>query len=202
MGHIITKTSLYSIAYATKPIEVFIQQLLHYKINVIADVRSVPYSKVFHHYHKEAIAQRLKQAGIQYVYLGEELGPRSKDPKHYNPQGQVQFKRIMQSPLFIHGIKRLQTGLNKGYRIALMCAEKDPATCHRSLLLGHPLLKEYQLNVQHIDHQGDIENQQQLEQRLVDIHNLTHDLFMSEEEKYEHAYHQQHEQYAYIKPDE
>ena len=73
--------ALYSIGYATKPLEEFLRQLQQHRIDAIADVRSVPYSRAFHDYHRESLAKRLREAGIAYVYLGEELGPRSKDPR-------------------------------------------------------------------------------------------------------------------------
>ena len=47
---------LFSIGYATKPIDVFVAQLKHFDIQAVADVRSVPYSKAFHDYHQEAVA--------------------------------------------------------------------------------------------------------------------------------------------------
>merc|ERR1711916_244013 len=128
-------STLFSIGYATKPLATFLQQLQDRQVQAVADVRSVPYSKRFHDYHREALAGRLRQAGMYYVYLGDELGPRSKDPAHYDGHGQVQFERLQRSPLFLAGIDRVLAGLAKGMRIALMCAEKDPAVCHRSLLV-------------------------------------------------------------------
>lgn len=199
---------LYTIGYATKPLNVFIEQLKHYKIDVVADVRSVPYSKVFHDYHREAIANSLKQANIRYVYLGEELGPRSKNDAHYNECGQVQFDRLMKSELFKAGIERIELGLKKTYSIALMCAEKDPATCHRSLLIAyfleHRVMDEESSNrnnieVLHIQHDGTIETQCDLEQRLLDLHDLSSDLFMSPKESKEQAYKRQLEATSYIK---
>lgn len=194
---------LFTIGYATKPLDIFIQQLKRYQINVIADVRSVPYSKVFHEYHRESIQQHLHSNNIRYVYVGEELGPRSKNPEHYDENDQVQFDRLMQSDLFQQGIERLRNGLNKGYRIALMCAEKDPACCHRSLLIGYYLShlthKIAELDVQHISHNGELETQDHLEQRLCEIHELTTDLFMSSQERLHEAYQKQLRDTSYRK---
>ena len=198
-----TSAKIYTIGYATKALDNFIQQLKRYRIDVVADVRSVPYSKVFHDYHREAIQGALKQHGIRYVYLGDELGPRSKEPSHYDDSGQVQFDRLMQAPLFKDGIERLFNGLDKGFSIALMCAEKDPATCHRSLLIGY-FLEHYQnakkLEILHIDHFGELEQQDQLEQRLCQHHGIEMDLFMSAEERQQQAYQLQLKQTSYRKP--
>lgn len=192
---------LYSIGYATKPIDIFIEQLKRYGITALADVRSVPFSKVFFDYHQGAIAGHLKRAGIQYVYLGEELGPRSKDDNHYDEYRQVQFNRLMLSPLFQQGIDRLKTGLERGYNIGLMCAEKDPATCHRSLLIGYALKHQLSMELAHITHNGELETQQALEERLPHIHDLEEDLFLSSDEKLEQAYQLQLKKTSYRRPE-
>lgn len=191
---------LYSIGYATKPIEIFIQQLQDYGINAIADVRSVPYSKTFHDYHREALMETLKRQQIHYVYLGEELGPRSKVDEHYDECGQVQFDRLMQSPLYQQGVRRLQTGLEKGMSIALMCAEKDPADCHRSLLIGFQLQRELGIDLAHIRHDGKLESQGEMEIRMAQTHGLAADLFSTPEEQAELGCRAQAKLKAYRRP--
>lgn len=192
---------LYSIGYATKPIGTFLEQLQRYNITAVADVRSVPFSKVFYDYHQGAIEGHLKRAGIDYVYLGEELGPRSKDDSHYDECRQVQFDRLMCAPLFQQGIDRLKNGLAKGYNIGLMCAEKDPATCHRSLLIGYALKHQLNMELQHITHDGELESQQALEERLPELHSLEEDLFLSRDEKMQQAYQLQLRKTSYRRPE-
>lgn len=192
--------ALYSIGYATKPIAVFLQQLHDYGITAVADVRSVPFSNAFFDYHQGAIAGHLKRAGIQYVYLGNELGPRSKVDAHYDDCGQIQFDRLMQAPLFLQGVERLQRGLQRGYRIALMCAEKDPATCHRSLLIGNALRQQLGMELNHITHDGGLEPQQALLERLPELHQLEEDLFLSRDEKLDQAYRLQLKKTSYRRP--
>ena len=191
---------LYTIGYATKPLDTFLQQLHHYGVSAVADVRSVPYSKVFHDYHRESLQRSLQRAGIAYVWLGEELGPRSKDAAHYNADGQVQFARLMASHLFLRGIARLQQGQQKGFRIALVCAEKDPAVCHRSLLIGHYWARQGGVGPVHICHDGSTESQSELEQRLRQLHGAGDDLFASGQEQVERAWDQQCKQCAYVLP--
>lgn len=193
---------LFSIGYATKPIDIFLQQLRDHNIAAIADVRSVPYSKVFHDYHREPLAATLKKQGIAYVYLGEELGPRSKDDSHYNEKQQVQFDRLMQSSPYLQGVQRLQAGLAKGMNIAMMCAEKDPADCHRSLLIAYHLKKELSIQVQHITHDGSLESQAAMEQRLLQEHKLGNDLFLTGEEQVTLAWQLQSQQKAYKREQE
>jgi hypothetical protein len=75
------------------------------------------------------------------------------------------YDRIAQLPVFAEGIERLLTGLSK-YRIAVMCAEQDPLTCHRTILVCHELRK-YGVTIEHIGGTGVIENNEQAERRLV-----------------------------------
>ncbi len=191
---------LYSIGYATKPFEVFLAQLQHYRIDAVADVRSVPYSKAFDDYHREALQNRLKAHGIRYVYLGDQLGPRSADPSHYDASGQVQFDRLMASALFGEGLERLQTGLQKGFCIALMCAEKDPAICHRSLLIGYALKRQMEVELLHIGFRGELETQTELEHRLMALTDTQPDIFTDQNACLELAYQRALKQHAYRKP--
>ena len=191
--------TLFSIGYATKPLTEFMVQLQSYEVNVVADVRSVPYSAAFHDYHRELLQRALKQQGISYVYLGKELGPRSTNPAHYDATGRVQYDRLQRADNFLHGIERLLTGLDKALNIALLCAEKDPAFCHRSLLIGHHLARANALPIQHIGCDGALESQAELEQRLVSLHDLEQDLFAAADDLAELAYKRQVQATSYRK---
>lgn len=192
---------MFTIGYATKPINDFIAQLHRQHVTVVADIRSVPYSKAFFDYHQEALMLHLQNAGIRYVYLGPELGPRSRDPAHYDEANQVQFDRLMQSGLFRSGITRLFDGMNKGYSIALVCACKDPAICHRSLLVGWSLKHQFNHELNHILHDGGVESQTALERRLLTLTGTAPDIFTGEEAAHQLAYQRQCQACAYRKPD-
>jgi uncharacterized protein (DUF488 family) len=191
---------MFTIGYATKPIEDYISQLKYYGVTVVADARSVPFSKRFFDYHQDALRRHLHHAGIRYVYLGDELGPRSKDPGHYDDRSQVQFDRLMDSDLFQSGIKRLFDGQQKGFSIALTCACRDPAICHRALLIGWALLHKHQLDLQHILHEGTLETQSELERRLLQMTATVPDIFTGEAGALSLAYQRQCQACAYRKP--
>lgn len=192
--------TLYSIGYATKDVGVFLTQLRTQGINAIADVRSVPYSKMFHDYHRETLARNLKAHGIHYVYLGEELGPRSKNDDHYDDNGQVQFERLQNTAIFRQGIERIFSGLNKGLSIAMLCAEKDPAICHRSLLVGDYFLDQHRIDIQHICHEGEIETQSTLRERLMIENEIYPDMLTPECECLKLAWRAQSQRFAYRRP--
>jgi uncharacterized protein (DUF488 family) len=198
------REQLYTIGYATKPIETFIQQLHRYQISAVADVRSVPYSKAFQDYRRETLAEILKAEKIHYVYLGDELGPRSKHDEYYDESNQIRFDWLMYSELFLQGIKRVQAGLEKDMRIAMMCAEKDPINCHRSLLVGYYLRRELNMDVNHIKYEGELESQTDMEKRLAELHDIGNDLFsagISLDEKLDQACRVQSSLKAYRRPE-
>jgi hypothetical protein len=148
---------MFTIGYATKPIDIYVGQLRENGVNVVVDVRSVPYSRAFFDYLREALRDHLQGAGLRYVYPGTELGPRSPDSDHYGIDGQVRFDRLMQSDRFRSGIERLFDGVEKGFTIAISCACKDPAICHRSLLFGRALRHQHGLELHHILHDSGVE---------------------------------------------
>jgi uncharacterized protein (DUF488 family) len=155
---------IYTVGHSSQSIEEFIAQLQHHGIEVVADVRSRPYSARFPHFSKEPVRASLKAAGIGYVFLGRELGARRDEPECY-VDGQAIYDRIAKLPAFAAGIERLLDGAQR-YRVALVCAEQDPLTCHRTILVCHEL-KRHGVSVNHICRAGVLEDHHQAEQRLV-----------------------------------
>ena len=52
-----------------------------------------------------------------------------------------------------------------------MCAEKDPITCHRAILVCQHLVP-FNLEIAHIHSDGELEYHEDLEERLLQTHNL------------------------------
>jgi uncharacterized protein (DUF488 family) len=155
---------VFTIGHSSQSIDEFIGSLKHHAVEAIADVRSRPYSRRFPHFSREALPTRLAAAHIGYVFLGRELGARREEPECY-VEGQARYDRIAKLPAFAEGIRRVLDGARE-YRVALMCAEKDPLTCHRAILVCHEL-KSHGASITHIHLGGVLEDQQQAEQRLI-----------------------------------
>lgn len=78
-----------------------------------------------------------------------------------------------------------------------MCAEKDPITCHRTILICRQFRAD-NIDIKHILEDGSIENNIDSEKRLLQILKLPlRDLFTSTEEFIERAYDIQGERIAY-----
>ena len=128
--------------------------LTRHGVTAVADVRSAPYSRFNPQFNREQFAGSLKASGFRYSYLGRELGGRSDDLSCYEC-GRIRYDRLACTPVFRDGLERILRGA-KQYRIALMCAEKEPLDCHRVLLVGHELDKQG-VEVAHILADGTLE---------------------------------------------
>jgi uncharacterized protein (DUF488 family) len=189
---------IYTIGHSNHPIDRFVALLQQHDIDAVADVRSTPYSRFNPQYRKERLQAALADAGIRYVFLGEELGARSKDPACYDESGRVSYVRLAATDLFRRGIERLLTGM-QNHRIAIMCAEREPLDCHRTILVARELEKAG-VPVTHILKDGALEPHRHAMERLASSLKLTEtDLFRTTDELIEDAYEKQGSQIAYVR---
>jgi uncharacterized protein (DUF488 family) len=189
---------LFTIGHSNHTFEHFARLLLQNGITAVADVRSTPHSSYNPQFNRDVLSESLKEAGIAYVFLGEELGARRIEPECYRGE-RVDFACTARSPLFERGLKRVVGGL-KSFDIALMCAEKEPLDCHRSALIsryGERLLGR----PGHIREDGSVETQDQLEARLLQLAGQPEsDLFRSHDERLDEAYAWLEARVAYRRP--
>ena len=149
--------------------DVFLELLVRHRVTALADVRSAPYSRFNPQFNREPIAAVLKACGIGYVHLGRELGGRSDDRSCYE-HGRVRYDRVADTPRFRAGLRRIVRGSDE-HRVALMCAEKEPLHCHRTLLIGHELDKRG-VDVAHILADGALEPHAGAMARLLALFDL------------------------------
>jgi len=186
---------LYTIGHSTHPTEHLLHLLSLHHISAVADVRSSPFSRFNPQFNREILQKALRDAGIEYVFLGKELGARSEDPTCY-ADGKLQFGRLAQTETFRNGLARLQKGM-ESYRVALLCAEKDPITCHRMILVCRNL-REDAVKIEHILEDGNLEENAHAERRLMQFLRIReNNLFASPEELIERAYDMQGKRIAY-----
>ena len=186
---------LFTIGHSSHSLDAFIELLQRHGVTAVGDVRSHPYSRYAPQYSREPLKAALARMGIAYVFLGKELGARSEDPGCYK-QGKVQYGRLARQPQFAEGIRRVTKGMEQ-HCIALMCAEKDPVECHRTLLVARKL-HEAGLEIAHIHADGSLEDHGTLESRLLDMCKLPEgDMFKHRDEFISEAYAIQGERVAY-----
>jgi uncharacterized protein (DUF488 family) len=192
--------ALYTIGHSNHELPQFIGLLRQHGIAVVADVRSSPYSAYNPQFNRETLQAQLQAAGIGYVFLGAELGARRTEPECYDDEGRVRYAHVAQTPGFCAGLQRL-ADLRSAQRVALMCAEKDPLTCHRTILICRAL-RDQTPDIRHIRGDGSLETHGAAESRLLALCKLPErDLFHSRDELVADAYDRQAARIAYVAED-
>ncbi len=193
------KPCLLTIGHSDYSLERFLSLLDQYKVTAIADVRSRPYSRFAPQFNRENLSGTLKAASVSYVFLGRELGARRAEKTAYR-DGQAKYELVRQLPAYHDGLQRLRNGF-AAQRVALMCAERDPLDCHRTILVCRSLRDE--IAIAHILDDGSLETTEQAETRLLRLVGLPpKDLFRQRRELVEQAYDLQSERIAYVERDD
>lgn len=154
------KKVIYTVGHSNIQASEFISLIKAFKIEVVVDVRSRPYSKHAAQFNKNEIQQSLSENNLSYLYLGNLVGGKPQEKEFYDNEGYVTYDRLAASPSFQTGISRLMKGIDL-YRIVLMCSEEDPTNCHRRLLIGK-VLREQDIEILHIRKEGIIQTEKDI----------------------------------------
>ena len=186
-----------TIGHSNHSLDVFVNLLRKHEVTAVADVRSAPYSRHNPQFNREALEKVLKTNGVEYIFLGRELGARSDDRGCYE-NGRIQYVRLARTDLFRRGIERVISS-TRDYRVALMCAEQEPLECHRTLLVAC-VLAGRGVSIEHILPDGRLELHEATLERLLDAPNQE-DLFLSREDRLAEALARQEERISYVRQD-
>ncbi len=186
--------TIYTIGHSNHSARRFIDLLQGAGIDCVADVRSTPFSRRNPQFSQKALTASLKDAGIAYWFLGDALGARPKDPDCWE-NGKVSYARIAASAALQEAIHAL-IGESHAKRIALMCAEKEPLDCHRTILVGRALAQR-DAELAHIHADGRVESHGALEQRLLHLAREQVDLLSNREAALARAYDKRGRQMAF-----
>jgi uncharacterized protein (DUF488 family) len=151
-----------TIGHSNHPIERFVDLLKAGGVEALVDVRSIPYSRRFPQFGRERLAQRLAAAGILYRYEGAALGGR---PAPGKSGGAVGYDELAARPEFKDALDRLIAGAADA-TLCLMCAEKEPLDCHRTVLVSRHLA-ERGVAVEHLLADGRQESHAAIEDKLL-----------------------------------
>jgi uncharacterized protein (DUF488 family) len=154
---------IFTIGHSNHAVEHFLSLLKLHGVQVTVDVRSQPYSKYSTQFDSEPLKASLRDAGIGYLFLGRELGGRPEGAEFYDYDGHVLYDRVAASSLFQEGLSRLERGIRE-YNVAMVCAEEDPAKCHRRLLVGR-VLQDRGVRVGHIRGDSRIQPEEEIASR-------------------------------------
>jgi uncharacterized protein (DUF488 family) len=198
LGQLDASLRVWTIGHSAHSWERFIALLRNAGVTAIADVRTSPYSRFSPHFNRDEVCDGLRLDGISYVFLGKELGGRPTSQQFYC-EGVANYEKMAQTEDFKKGLERVIKGACK-YKIALMCSEQDPLDCHRCLLIGRALTARG-VRVGHIQGNGAIATQDQIENRLLELSGLsTDDMFAPREERLATAYRDRARKVAFAQP--
>lgn len=193
-------TTVFTVGHSNNSLTRLIELVRAQGIDLVADVRSSPYSRLHPQFNREPFASALRSRGLRYEFLGETLGGRSDDPSCYL-NGRVHYDAVAVTDRFRVGLDRL-LGIAQVAQVTLLCAEREPAECHRALLVGRSLT-EAGARVVHIHADGNTESQSALLKRLITMSGAAPDqtdLFRSESDIAAEAYARQASRVAYADP--
>jgi uncharacterized protein (DUF488 family) len=160
-----TSGPVYSVGHSNHALDRFIELLREFGIEVLADIRSHPYSRFAPHFNAAPLRAAVEGAGLTYVFLGDELGGRPTEDRFYDASGHVRYDEVAKSTRFRDRISELVDDMTE-HRTALMCSEEDPRGCHRYLLLAR-VLDELGVRVLHIRGDGRLQTAEELEQETT-----------------------------------
>ena len=190
--------TILTVGHSNHSAQTFINLLIRHGVNEIIDVRSAPYSRYTPQFNYEGIQRMLEEIGIGYTYLGGELGGRPADRSCYDAEGRVQYDRVATTDTFedaLHMVMRLADENCS----ALLCTEKEPLECHRTMLVARAL-EDQGNSIAHIMADGSLEAHEDTMTRLLESHKLPPqgDMFRSRAEVIAEALDRQARKFAYV----
>lgn len=127
----------------------FIDLLQIHNINHLIDIRSIPYSRHAPWSNKSRLPEMLKAFNVRYSYLGHKLGGKKQAGSPV-----IEAQRVASKEVYTEAIQML-LGLSVRENVSLLCAEGDPANCHRQHIVAQTLL-DSQAKVFHIMKDGSL----------------------------------------------
>ena len=133
-----TAREILTIGHSTHPVERFIALVQTHSVELVCDVRRYPGSRRNPQFNAASLESALRDAGLGYAGLGDELGGRRR-PRRDSPHPAWRVAAFrgyadhMDPGEFAAGLERLEA-LAGARRAAVMCAEGDWRRCHRRMI--------------------------------------------------------------------
>ena len=151
---------IFTVGHGTWMLDGMVEMLRSNGVSHLIDIRSSPYSAHQPEFTGRALDKVADKKGYVYVYMGDQLGGRPNQADCYT-EGRVDYGKLRQKDFFKRGIARLLESREQGLTVCLLCAEGQPAECHRTLLVGRALTDAGVL-VEHFLPNGSIQTQAQV----------------------------------------
>ena len=193
-----TTYSVFTIGHSNHSPETFLRLLQRHGVSEVVDVRSSPYSRYASQFNRDVLEGILREADIDYQSQGGVLGGRPSEASCYDTDGRVRYDLVSEMDWFDDGIRFL-IHRAEDRQVALMCTEKEPLECHRTLLVARALV-ERGVDVGHILADGSLEGHDAAMDRLLDVLKLPQggDMFWSRSDVISEAIARQSKKMAYV----
>jgi len=141
--------TLYSVGHSSRSESELVGVLLPVGIRVLVDVRATPASRRCPQFRDDAMRTWLEQAGISYHWAGRALGGRRRareGSRHVaiTDAGFRAYADHMERPEFQRAVGQLVRLAATGPTV-ILCAERDPAHCHRAMIADYLVLQGHRV---------------------------------------------------------
>lgn len=126
---------LFTIGYEGLNKTQFLSHLTDNGVDLVADIRKLPISRK-KGFSKSALMETLSENSIEYQNFRELGAPKEIRDELYKSGNYSRFFRQYMNVIsdnFTH-LKSIYSFLNSGKNVALLCFERDPQKCHRSVV--------------------------------------------------------------------
>jgi uncharacterized protein (DUF488 family) len=132
-----TSGTVWTVGHGTRSLEDFVAILRAAGVDLVIDVRRYPGSRRHPQFGSAPMAKALADVGIEYLWLGEELGGRRRGsgrPSRWRNAAFAAYEEHMETDAFRAGLARVEAAVAQGRHPALLCAESVWWRCHRRLI--------------------------------------------------------------------
>ena len=133
-----TQASVYTLGYQMRSLDDYISELQGAGVDLVVDVRETPWSRK-RGFSKRQLQEALDYAGIDYVHLkfaGNPKELRRTATSHAACLAEYDLHIREDARIVQRFVEHLTEWVEKGIKACLLCYERHPDDCHRTILLS------------------------------------------------------------------
>jgi uncharacterized protein (DUF488 family) len=141
----VNEREIYTVGHSNRTLQALLDLLRGAGIQTVVDVRAHPHSARLPQFHGDALRAGVEQAGMVYHWAGRQLGGRRAPRPNsvhvaLHEEGLRGYADFMDTEEFKRGAAQLMRLASKD-RTVMLCAERLPEHCHRSLISDYLVLQ-------------------------------------------------------------
>ncbi len=156
---------VFTIGHSAHSFDLFLQLIKQHGVEELIDVRTSPYSRWASDFNRETLEMSLEKAGIGYAHMGGALGGRPRSLDLYDSDWIADYELMATTDDFDEDIRQLER-IAEERVVCLLCSERQPEDCHRTLLVSEALVTR-EISARHILATGLLEDHERVIERLM-----------------------------------